>query len=106
MRGRDRCRTRKNGQPLRLTTVQRLARALKGQAAQLMASRPRQTELPDVPGGTQAELRSDLMEPAPTEHELHQLAARAAALEEVAILYGAVHAQRAAYPTNPRPTAR
>ena len=45
-------------------------------------------------------LRSDLMEPAPTERELHQLAARAAVLEEVAIIYRAVHAQRAAYPTD------
>jgi len=45
-------------------------------------------------------LRSDLMEPAPTERELHQLAARAAVLEEVAIIYRAVHAQRASYPTD------
>jgi hypothetical protein len=38
------------------------------------------------------------MEPAPTERELHQLAARAAVLEELAIIYRAVHAQRGSYP--------
>ncbi len=40
------------------------------------------------------------MEPAPTEREVHQLAARAAALDEVAVIYRAVHAQRASYPTD------
>jgi hypothetical protein len=65
-----------------------------------MASRRRQIELPGIPGRTRAALRSDVMEPVPTEHELHQLAARAAALEEVAIIYRAVHAQRASYPTD------
>ena len=43
------------------------------------------------------------MEPAPTERELHQLAARAAVLEEVAIIYRAVHAQRASYSTDSEP---
>ena len=41
--------------------------------------------------------RADLPQPAPTERESHQLAARAAALAEIAVLYRAVHAQRAAY---------
>ena len=41
--------------------------------------------------------RADLPQPAPTEGELHQLAARAAALAEITVLYRAVHAQRAAY---------
>jgi hypothetical protein len=40
------------------------------------------------------------MEPTPTDREVHQLAARAAVLDEVAIIYRAVHAQRAAYPTD------
>jgi hypothetical protein len=33
----------------------------------------------------------------PTERELHQLAARAAALDEITIIYRTVHAQRASY---------
>jgi hypothetical protein len=41
--------------------------------------------------------RANLPQPVPTERELHQLAARAAALDEITIIYRAVHAQRASY---------
>ncbi len=41
--------------------------------------------------------RAEQGQPAPTERELHQLAARAAALQEIAVIYRAVYAQRGSY---------